>query len=251
MILITCNRCKVTKGKDNYYKDSSNKVGYKTICKECTLIQKKEYYKNNSEKIKKKKKEKEGPEMIEYRRAYNLKNKDKRHRDYKTNREEILAKKTEYYNANKDLKTKYNKKYYKDNIERIKIDKHKYVTSEAGRKVSLKGKHKRRALEKGNGGSYTIKQRKECINFFNNKCAYSGIDLKGVVMHLDHIRAISKNGTSYIWNMCPSSRDCNFSKHNSDMEEWYRKQDYFSEERLNKIYEWQKYAYNKFNEEVK
>ena len=30
------------------------------------------------------------------------------------------------------------------------------------------------------------------------------------------------------------------------MEEWYKKQKYFSEERLQRIYEWQEYAYNKW-----
>lgn len=31
------------------------------------------------------------------------------------------------------------------------------------------------------------------------------------------------------------------------MEEWYQQQEYYSEERLNKIYEWQEYAKNKWN----
>lgn len=38
----------------------------------------------------------------------------------------------------------------------------------------------------------------------------------------------------------------NISKLNRNMEDWYRQQEYFSEERLQKIYEWCKYAFNKW-----
>lgn len=44
--------------------------------------------------------------------------------------------------------------------------------------------------------------------------------------------------TNYIWNIIPCNSYANTSKHNADMEEWYRQQPYFSEERLQKIYEW-------------
>ena len=39
----------------------------------------------------------------------------------------------------------------------------------------------------------------------------------------------------------------NSSKQDKDMEEWYQEQDFYSEERLQKIYEWQEYAYNKYS----
>lgn len=44
--------------------------------------------------------------------------------------------------------------------------------------------------------------------------------------------------------MCKSY---NSSKHTKDMLNWYIQQEFFLEERLNKIYEWIEYAKNKYN----
>ena len=44
-------------------------------------------------------------------------------------------------------------------------------------------------------------------------------------------------------------RSYNISKLDRDMFQWYKEQDFFSEERLQKIYEWQEYAYNKWHKE--
>ena len=43
----------------------------------------------------------------------------------------------------------------------------------------------------------------------------------------------------------------NISKLDRNMLQWYKKQDFFSEERLQKIYEWQEYAFNKWHKEEK
>ena len=39
----------------------------------------------------------------------------------------------------------------------------------------------------------------------------------------------------------------NISKHDKDMLEWYKKQDFYDPNRLAKIYEWQEYARKKWN----
>ena len=105
--------------------------------------------------------------------------------------------------------------------------------------------HKRRALELGNGGSYTKAQWLDTLEYFDYKCAYTGECIKHSC-HVEHIVPISKGGTSYIWNLVPSTASANLSKQNRDMEEWYREQEYFCEERLNKIYEYQKYMAAKY-----
>lgn len=56
--------------------------------------------------------------------------------------------------------------------------------------------------------------------------------------HLDHIVALKNGGTNYIWNIVPCNHSPNESKGTKDMESWFRQQEYFSEERLNRIYEW-------------
>lgn len=137
-----------------------------------------------------------------------------------------------YRENNKDKLKEYNKEYNKEYREHNK-DKMKEYT------------HKRRALKLGHGGSYTKSQWLDALEYFNYKCAYTGECIKHNC-HVEHIVPISKGGTSYIWNLVPSTEKANLSKYNRDMEEWYREQEYFCEERLNKIYEYQKYMAAKY-----
>ena len=84
------------------------------------------------------------------------------------------------------------------------------------------------------------------MKFFNWKCAYSGQALSKDTRSLDHIKPLNQGGKHEIWNVVPMDRGLNSSKNDKDMEEWYKQQDFYSEERLQKIYEWQEYAYNKY-----
>ena len=131
------------------------------------------------------------------------------------------------------------KKYREHNKDKIKEYRE-------NNKDKIKGyTHKRRALKLGNGGSYTKAQWLDTLEYFDYKCAYTGECIKHNC-HVEHIVPISKGGTSYIWNLVPSTASANLSKQNRDMEEWYREQEYFCEERLNKIYEYQKYMAAKY-----
>lgn len=139
------------------------------------------------------------------------------------------------YQNNKEIKIEYQKEYQKEYYEnnKDKINKKKKIN-----------KHKRRALKQNNGGSYTINQWNESLKYFNNKCAYSGKTMEQV--SVEHIIPITKGGTSYIWNIIPCELSLNISKNNKDLLEWYKEQEFYSEERLNKIYEYIEYMKNKY-----
>ena len=91
------------------------------------------------------------------------------------------------------------------------------------------------------------------MKFFNWRCAYSGEYLGGSKNSfdrtIDHIIPISKNGPHEIWNLVPMARSLNSSKNNKDMLTWYKSQECFDRERLDKIYQWQEYAFNKWYKE--
>ena len=91
------------------------------------------------------------------------------------------------------------------------------------------------------------------MKYFDWKCAYSGNPLKNDTRTIDHIKPLNQGGEHEVWNVVPMYRSYNLSKHDKDMLQWYKEQPYYSEERLQKIYEWQEYAYNKWhkNEIVK
>lgn len=85
------------------------------------------------------------------------------------------------------------------------------------------------------------------MDYFDWKCAYSNVDLTKENRSIDHIKPISLGGEHEIWNVAPMLKNYNYQKQDKKMLQWYKKQDFFSEERLQKIYEWQEYAYNKWH----
>ena len=164
---------------------------------------------------------------------YKERNRQKCKEHYQNNREQRLAKGYEYYIEHRDEILKKRREYNKTHREERK----RWLNSEVGRASEKASKHKRRALILKNGGSFTKDEVVSALLFFDYMCPYTGEPLEDSY-HLDHIVALSKGGTNYIWNIVPCNSYANLSKHNSDMEEWFRKQPYFSEERLQKIYAW-------------
>ena len=142
-----------------------------------------------------------------------------------------------------------NKQYYEDNKEKIAEQNKQYRASEQGQVVQFNASNKRRQREQEQGRGITVEQWKEMFDFFGWRCAYSGEYLGGDMegRTIDHIIPLSEGGLNEPWNCVPMYKLYNSSKHTSDMLDWYIQQEYYSEERLNKIYEWIEYAKNKWN----
>lgn len=200
LIVKKCSKCNEYKYVDNFSKSKSLKDGLLSECKNCRNLRNRERYSNNKDFYKKYHKEK--------------------------------------YEENKNYYKSYYKEYYQVNKEHYKEYKKEYRNSEKGKLINIKKAHKYKSLKRSNGGSYTNDEYNTMLSFFNYRCAYTGEILTKDNLHIDHIVPISKGGTSYIYNLVPSINYANMSKHNSDMEEWYIEQPYFSKDRLNKIYEW-------------
>ena len=86
--------------------------------------------------------------------------------------------------------------------------------------------------------------------WFDWCCAYSGEylggDNKDKRRTVDHIIALDNDGLNEPWNCVPCFDSYNYQKHTRDMLEWYVQQEFYSEERLIKIYTWCEYALNKW-----
>ena len=90
---------------------------------------------------------------------------------------------------------------------------------------------------------HTITQQEwdDCLNFFNDSCAYCGMTLKehvdmyNQILHKEHV---DSNGNNGIENCIPACRRCNSSKNTRDMHEWYIEKDYYSNEREKAINNW-------------
>jgi hypothetical protein len=97
----------------------------------------------------------------------------------------------------------------------------------------------RKARKKKVIADLTSSQWKECLKFFNYKDAYTGLTMNTISQ--DHIIPLAKYGIYSKTNIIPCDIKINSSKNNNDMEEWYKKQPFFTKERLQKIYEWINY----------
>ena len=87
--------------------------------------------------------------------------------------------------------------------------------------------------------SYTHQQWKETVIFFGGECAYCGhTTRKGERLTRDHLEPVSKGGVTTEDNIVPACAHCNSSKGTSEWREWFMKQPFFSQERMNRIFRW-------------
>ena len=76
--------------------------------------------------------------------------------------------------------------------------------------------------------------RQSIYEAWEHNCGYCGAPATS----LDHIVPKFKSGSSNRNNLLPCCRSCNHHKGSMSMEEWYRQQTSFTEERLEAIMNW-------------
>ena len=233
-----CSKCGEIKHISRFYKVKNGKYGVEGACKECRKIHNKKYREEHKDYYE------------EYGKQY-----------YEDNKEYIKECSKQYYEDNKDKVLEYHKEYYDNNKDKV-LEKNKQWREDNKDKVSecIKQWHKnnpqatfnsnsrRRIKEENQGSGINEEQWKEMMDFFNWTCAYSGEYIGGNSENrtIDHIVPLNCNGENVIWNLAPMYKPYNSSKRDKDMLSWYIQQPYFSKERLDKIYAWQKYAYDKY-----
>ena len=57
-------------------------------------------------------------------------------------------------------------------------------------------------------------------------------------MTRDHLKPVSEGGRTIQSNIVPACQTCNSSKGAEDFRDWFMKQPFFSQERLNRIFKW-------------
>ena len=241
-----CTKCGewLVANKINFYKSKNGKYGLESQCKECRNRKQKEKYANNNEwkeeRLRKNREyhKKKYDNDEEWRNERNRKSKEYL-REKRMNdewREEQNRKQREKCANDKEYKEKQlrkQRKWQKNNPEKI-----------------FNYNNERRNKEKNQGRGITKEQWLEMFKFFNFECAYSGIQLTKDNRSVDHIIPLDSNGENEPWNCVPMLKSYNCSKRNrNDSLIWYKEQEYFDEERLNKIVEWQIYAYEKWGGE--
>ena len=157
--------------------------------------------------------------------------KKRRKQYYEANTQKVAEQTKQYREANRDKIFEYHKRYYK---------------SPQGQVATFNHHQRRRISEEQQGDGITKGQWVEMMSFFGWRCAYSGEVLTKDNRTIDHIVPLNSNGDNMIWNCVPMTRSLNSSKRDKDMLKWYREQDFYSEARLAKIYEWKEHARKKW-----
>lgn len=82
----------------------------------------------------------------------------------------------------------------------------------------------------------------DCLDFFNNTCAYCGITEQEQFLLYDesfHKEHVDHNGSNYVENCVPSCTSCNATKNTKGFNEWYNVNNpKYKVERYNKIIKW-------------
>lgn len=195
-------------------------------CKSCELIKQKEYVERNREKV------------LEQKRIYRNKPENKaRTKKYLEDNKERIAEVAKIYHKKNETRIKeLHQIYVEEHKEELKAKRKIYMRSERGKEIFRVCNQKRRALKRNAFPTLSRSDWKECLEFFDYKDAYTGLPME--VISQDHVIPLSKGGIHSKRNVVPCDNRINSSKQNDDLEEWYRKQEFFCEERLSKIYKW-------------
>lgn len=146
----------------------------------------------------------------------------------------VVGKSKIYYDNNKLKVQSYKKIYSGDNKEKLRLWAKNY--RENCNDTFKLNMHRRRARVNNCISTLTTKDWEECLVYFDYKDAYTGLPMKAISQ--DHVIPVSKGGGYTKQNIIPCERTINSVKGKKDMETWYRQQPFFSEERLQKIYNW-------------
>lgn len=235
-VIRICTKCgEILVANDmNFYTHKTSEGGLRKYCKKCDKQYREEHKEEKKQYMKQycdEHKEEKSKYDRQYRKEHKEEKKEYKKKYYDEHKEELKEYQKQYNEEHKEELKEYRKKYNKDNPEKL-----------------FNQRQKRRLLEESQGNGITSEQWYEMMNFFDWCCAYSGEYIGGDSdkRTIDHIIPLSKGGKHEMWNLVPMVRNYNSSKGTKDMLDWYIQQPYFSEERLQKIYEWCKYVFEKW-----
>lgn len=91
----------------------------------------------------------------------------------------------------------------------------------------------------GEVNTYTLDDWRDCMVHFRGSCSYCGVrQSRKLKLTRDHVVPVSKGGLTTRQSIVPACGRCNSSKSDHDLDEWYPKQPFYTEERHNAIKAW-------------
>ena len=160
---------------------------------------------------------------------------------YQTGGYSYLCKKCENKKSNKYYhKNQKRRKYIKEHNKQYREQQKQWIKENRERynELQREARHRRKAKENKLVNDFTKNDWEICLEYFSNKngqveCCYCGEPTEDI--EKDHFIAVSNGGGYTATNIVPACKSCNSSKQDKDFFEWYPSQEFYSEERVDKI----------------
>jgi 5-methylcytosine-specific restriction endonuclease McrA len=227
-----CTKCKIEKYITEFSKHKGTKDGYDHQCKQCVKEAKQKRIENRIYI------------QVDKKICYKCKQ-EKSINEFGHNKTTLDG----FDRVCKECNIKNFKRYCSENPESRRETERKWkrnnskIYSNKIRRFILKHPEKKKKWDKINKAkrkeamsqlpyNFTDEQWQECKEYFNNRCAYCGKEEK---LQREHFVSALKGGPFTKENIVPACSICNLKKGDRDFFEWYSEQDFYSEQRENKI----------------
>jgi hypothetical protein len=206
----------------------------------------KEYYSKNRDKVRATNRawvRANYERVIAYKKKYYIANCDRLKHYRKANKDKINATKKAWVRANPEKKRAQDKAYYQANKAKIlhNVRNWRETNREKRREIARRYDSRRRAAGRRALCPLKAETKNARFRLFRNCCAFCGVNANhsrnagSARLTVEHVLALTKNGLDEIDNIIPSCHSCNCSKNNAPVEDWYRRQPFFTEARWRKI----------------
>lgn len=200
-MLITCKKCKIEKGKEDFYWKKSGTI-YEYTCKQCLAIVRKPYQKlwRQTEKGK------ESGRKKAKKYSQTKKGKACKKRYSQTEKAKETVKKYQQLYLYKEYVKKYKQ------TEEYKKSQHKYTQTEKGKFTAARRDAKRRERVSDAPNTLTLEQWNQILTKQNNCCNGCNTSFKSILPTKDHVIAVTNGGGLTKDNTQALCKSCNSIK---------------------------------------
>jgi hypothetical protein len=176
----------------------------------------------------------------------------------KTNAESVRETNRRWQNANSEKARETNRSWQKKNPDKVSNNSRRCRQRNLDKYLERSRRWKRNNADKvrelcRRRGALRRSARRRAVHpvtraqidarfaLWDNRCAFCGVDATHERNHgherltVEHVLALTKGGLDEAENIIPACSTCNTSKNNSPIEDWYRRQPWFTDARWRKV----------------